>query len=108
MVIPVKNRKMNITIELCIFKLVYVPNFSLNLQFSFFGPNLPKKDISSLKQKKKTLPLRSVHSNESRYQISAQTDNFDFFDPNLPKKSISGLKQKNRTFACVYGRYLLY
>ena len=34
---------MNISIELCIFELVYVPNYSLNWQFWFFGPNLPKR-----------------------------------------------------------------
>ena len=46
----VENRKMNIPIEFCIFELVLVPNFSLNWQFTFFGPYLPKKVISSLNQ----------------------------------------------------------
>ena len=31
------------------FELVFVPNFSLNCQFWFFGPNLPKMGISGLK-----------------------------------------------------------
>ena len=42
---------MNIVIEFCIFKLVWVPNFSLDLTIGFFGPNFPKKGISSLKLK---------------------------------------------------------
>ena len=36
------------TIEFFIFELDYVLNFSWNWQFSFFGPNLPKKGVSSL------------------------------------------------------------
>ena len=46
-----KTENVNTTIEFCIFELVLVPNFSLNWQFSFFGPNLPKKRVSGLKQK---------------------------------------------------------
>ena len=42
---------MNTTIEFYLFELVEIPNFILNLQFLFFGPNLPQKDISRLKQK---------------------------------------------------------
>ena len=38
-----KTEKVNIIIEFRLFKLVLVPNFSLNWQFWFFGPNLPKK-----------------------------------------------------------------
>ena len=38
--------------ELSMFKLVLVPNFSLNWQFWFFGSNLRKEGISSWKQKK--------------------------------------------------------
>ena len=37
------QRKMNITIEFFIFKLVEVPIFSLNWQFRFFWPVLPTK-----------------------------------------------------------------
>ena len=46
-----KTENVNTTIEFCIFKLVWVPNFSLNWQFWFFRPNLPKKGVSCLKQK---------------------------------------------------------
>ena len=45
-----KKEKVNITTEFWRFKLVYGPNFSLNWQFWFFGPNLPKIIISCLKQ----------------------------------------------------------
>ena len=38
-----KSEKMNTTIELCKFKSVYIPHFSLNWQFQIFGPNMPKK-----------------------------------------------------------------
>ena len=36
-----KTENVNITIEFCIFKLVYLPNFSLNWQFWYFGQTLP-------------------------------------------------------------------
>ena len=38
-----KAEKLNITIEFCIFELVQVPNFKINWQFWFFGPNLQKR-----------------------------------------------------------------
>ena len=47
-----KTEKLNIIIEFCLFKLVLVPNFSLNWQFWFFWPDLPKKSFSGLKLKK--------------------------------------------------------
>ena len=46
-----KTERVNIMIEFCMFELFYVPNFSLNRQFWFFGPSLPKKGISTRKQK---------------------------------------------------------
>ena len=46
-----KTEKVNITIEFCIFELAHVLNFSLNWQVWILRPNLPKKGISSLKQK---------------------------------------------------------
>ena len=49
-----KTEKVNIIIEFRLFKLVLVPNFSLNWQFWFFWPDLPKKGFSGLKQKKWT------------------------------------------------------
>ena len=40
-----KTKKVNTTIEFCIFELVYVSSFTLNWQYWQFGPNLPKKGI---------------------------------------------------------------
>ena len=60
-VFPIKKiEKVNITIELCIIELVWVPNFSLNWQLPFFEQNLHKKGISSQKPKKWTAPSSSV------------------------------------------------
>ena len=36
-----KTKKVNITIELCTFQLLWIPNFSIKRQFRFFRPNLP-------------------------------------------------------------------
>ena len=47
-----KTEKVNIIIEFGLFKLVFVAHFSLNRQFWSFGPDLPKKGFSGLKQKK--------------------------------------------------------
>ena len=47
-----QTEKVNITIELCIFKSALVRTFSLKLQLPVVGPTSPKKEISSLKQKK--------------------------------------------------------
>ena len=47
-----KTDKIDTTIKVCIFELVFVSNFTLNKQFRIFGPNLPKKDIYGQKQKK--------------------------------------------------------
>ena len=74
------------TVELCIFRLVYVTNFSLNWKFRFSGPNLSKKGIFGGKQKKSASPLNCAYSNYSRYKTSAQTDNFDFSVQICPPK----------------------
>ena len=57
-----QSKKVNSAIEFCIFKLVCVPNFSLNRQFWFFGPNLPQKGVSPLKRKIWTPPMNSAFS----------------------------------------------
>ena len=46
-----KTEKINITTELLILELAWVPHFSLNWRFWFFGPNLFKKGISGQKRK---------------------------------------------------------
>ena len=58
-----KQKKMNTTNVLFILELAKVPNFSLNWQFWFFWPNLPKMGISSIKKIKWTPPLDSAYSN---------------------------------------------
>ena len=49
-----KTEKVDIIIESRIFKLILVPNFSLNWQFWFFRLDLPWKRFSGLTQKKWT------------------------------------------------------
>ena len=80
--------KVNIIIEFLIFKLVLVPNFSLNWEFSFFWPDLSKKTFSGLKQKKWTplifciilhIQIRLVRNFSSNWILT-------FFGPNLYKK----------------------
>ena len=61
--LQLKMKKVNIAIEFCIFELVCEPDFSLNWQCWFFRLNLPKKVISSQKQKKWTSPLNTPYSN---------------------------------------------
>ena len=83
-----KTKKVNIIIEFWIFKLILVPNFTLNWQFWFFWPDLPKNAFSDLKQKKWTphtfyiilyIQINLVENFSSNWQ-------FWFFGPNLPKK----------------------
>ena len=47
-----KTEKVNTTKGLGIFKLVSVPNFSLNWRFWLFGSSFPNDDVSCLRQKK--------------------------------------------------------
>ena len=72
----------------------------------FFGPNLSKKGISSLKRKKWTSPLHIRISLGTTFQVKLTI--LIFFWPNLPKKGSYGRKQENCTCACVHGCYLLY
>ena len=60
MVFTVENGKSVHPIELYIFELVSVWNFTLNWQFWFCGPNLPKNGLPGLKQ----LPLKHHHQIE--------------------------------------------
>ena len=91
-----KTEKVNTTIEFCLFKFVLVPNFSLNWQFSFFGPNLLKKGVSSPKQKKWTPPWNSAYPNFSLYQISAWNDKFNFLDQIFPKRVLLVSNRKSK------------
>ena len=53
--ISILKQKVSTTTEFCMYELVR--NFSLKWQFWFFGPNLPKKGVSGLKQKEWTPPI---------------------------------------------------
>ena len=71
-----------------------------NCQFWLFGRNLPKKDFSSLKQKKWTAPLNSAYSNYSWYQISAETNKFDFFWTKFAQKGCFRSKTEKVSTNC--------
>ena len=56
-----KTENLNITIEFWIFELAQVPNFSLNRQIWFFGPNLSKKRHFRPKKRKTEHPCQVPH-----------------------------------------------
>ena len=56
---------------------------------------MPKRGISTQKQKKWTASLNSAYSNYSSYQISASTDNFGFLEQICPKRVFLLKNQKN-------------
>ena len=62
------------------FELVQALSFILKKQFSVFGQNLPKVGVFGSAQKKWTSPLNSACSNQPRWQILSETDNFDFLN----------------------------
>ena len=87
-----KTEKMTIIIEVSIFELVQVLYFSINWQFSFFGPNLRKKVF--LYKSAKT----EHHHRLLRIQINLVTKfllklTSLIFGPNLLKNSISSLEK---------------
>ena len=91
-----KTEEMNFTIELFIFELVYVLNFSLNWHLRFFGPNLPKngKQVFPVKNREGERHHCFLYiqiSLGSKFSLNWQ---FKFFGPNLSKEGISGLKTK--------------
>ena len=110
-----KRKKVNISTEFCIFKLVYVQNCSLNWQFWFLRPNLRKRSILGRKKKKWaslltsnlthiSSDLTSITPLNSNYRISLSTKlhfkkQFWILGLNLPQKDIFDLKQKNHTFS---------
>ena len=87
---------MNIVIEFRIFKLVLVPNFSLNWQFRFFWPDFPKRGFSGPKQKKWALHIFYIilPIQISLVEYLARTDNFFFFLTKFTLKGISSKKPK--------------
>ena len=91
-----KTEKVNITIEFFKFELVLVPVFSVNWQFWFFEPNLPKKGsyFQSKTDKKDTTIEFCIFELVfvSKFTLNKK---FWIFGPNLPKKDIYGQNRKN-------------
>ena len=54
------KQEVNITIEFCIFELVYVPNFNINWQFWVFGQSLSKNGISRNVLKVPSLNIKHI------------------------------------------------
>ena len=92
-----KLEKIDITIEIFIFELVFISNFTLNKQFSILKPNFPRKDICRQKTEKVNITI------ESRIFKLVFVPNFRlnwqfwFYWPYFPRKAFSGLKQQKRT-----------
>ena len=82
-----RTEKVNIIIEFHIFKLVLVPNFSLNWQFWLFWPDLPKKGCSDLKQKKETPHILHIFLHIQINLVRNFSSNWQYwlFGSNLPK-----------------------
>ena len=78
---------MNITIELCIFELVWVPNFVLNWQFWFFGVNskFAKKPYFRFQtvKKKMKITIESYNFELDFARNSAENNNSEFFAKKL-------------------------
>ena len=87
---------MNITIEFYIFEIALVPNFSLNWQFWFFGPNLPKKGIGYFQSKTEKVSITIEFCIFELVQVPNFNLNwqFWFFGPNLPQKKYFVVKTK--------------
>ena len=89
---------MNTTIELSIIKWVYVANFSLNWQFSFSGPNLPKKRKSHHNWKK-VIDMNFAYLKFLGAKLQLQ-------EQNLPHKGIPSQEpkkwRKHNTEFCIF------
>ena len=86
--------KVSITIEFFIYVLVYVPKFSLNGQFWFFGPNLHKRMflVEKGKNEHRHGILHIRNSNGTNFQFSNLQ--FWYLGTNVLKKGVSSQKQK--------------
>ena len=91
---------MNTNNQFCISEFVWIPNFSLNWQFWFFEPDLPKREILSETKNSEynhwILHIRISLSTKFQFKQPILV-----FWPNLLKNSISGRKQKNHTCTCI-------
>ena len=93
-----KTEKLNIIIEFRLFKLVLVPNFSLNWQFWFFWLHLPKGLFWSKREKVNTTYFlhNSAYSNLSSAKFQFKLATFIFWIK-FAQKGISGQKLKKLT-----------
>ena len=91
----ITQEKVNIIIEFRIFKSVLVPNFSLNWQFSFFWPDLPKKGFSGLNQWAPLIFYIILNIQISLVRNFNSNWQFWFFGLNLPKKVFSVENRKS-------------
>ena len=88
---------MNITIELYKFRIVLVPNFSLNWQFEVLWTKLTEKNISDLKRKKMKIAIEFYIFKLVQVLNLNFNKQFKFFGTNFPpKKDTSGKKQKSK------------
>ena len=82
-----KIEKVNTTIEFCILELVFVPNFSLNWQFRFFEPSLPKRvfPVKNRRSEHRNWILHIQISQGIQFQLTL-TVSFIFFYQICPKR----------------------
>ena len=66
------------------------------------GEICPRKEFFG--QKKMNSALNQSYSNQSKYQASAQADNFDFLDQVCPKKAFP-IKNRQSKFTVEFGRF---
>ena len=76
-------------------KMIVGIKLQLKLSILFFWVKFAQKAYFWSRTKKSASPLKCAYSNQSRYQISAQTGNLDFSDQICPKNGIFGRKWKN-------------
>ena len=81
------EEKTKINVEFWIFKLVFVPNFSLKWKICFLGPNLWKISISNLKQKNWTSIL-----NFCIFELVYNHGHKIFFQPQVKRSVIISRK----------------
>ena len=89
--------KMNTNIGFCIFKLLYVSNFTFNTQFWIFWSNLPQKGIFSRKQKVK-ISIEFCKFELVKVPNFSLNRQFWFFGPNIfwTKRRFPASKDNNK------------
>ena len=110
--VPIKNGCRDTPLTLRDFSQsnTYVLNFTLNWQFWFYGPNLPRKSTSGKKTEKVNNTIEFCIFELLWVPNFSLNWQFRFFGPNLPKKGIFVSKQKKWTtlLNCTYSNYSWY